>query len=94
MLRNLLLASVLGLGLGAFAPVQADSCPSPCYTYRWVTEYKHVTCYETRTVAYTKYCTRYDECNRPYQVAQVCYREVQVPVTRTVAVRRKVLVCD
>lgn len=40
--------------------------------------------YVTRQVAYEKPVTRYDHCGRPYVDCATCYREVQVPVRKTV----------
>ncbi len=81
-IRSLMCAAVLAVaGLGfAGSGVQASDC-TPTYRYEWVLRY------ETRQVAYTVCETRYDHCDRPYQVEVTRYRTVQVPVWQRVAVR-------
>jgi hypothetical protein len=64
-------------------------CP-PAVQYRWITEYRQVTCYENREVAYNVCVTRYDHCGNPVQVYETRYRTVRVPVTTTVPVRVRV----
>lgn len=79
-----------GLGLGCL--VMAS--PASAASYKQVTCYEKVVCYETRTVAYKKHVTRYDECGKPYTVCVTCYKSVKVPVEKVIAVTRRVLVCD
>jgi hypothetical protein len=81
---------VLGLALLAPASAQASDCAPVCCTYKTVVCYRQVTAYESQRLAYTRTVTCYDECGRPYTVSRVYYRDVQVPVTRTVAVTHRV----
>jgi hypothetical protein len=62
--------------------------PVPCW--KTIVVYENVTTYETRQVPYVRDVVHYDECGRPYTVQQTCYRNVQVPVTRSVAVTKRV----
>jgi hypothetical protein len=57
-----------------------------CYSYKKVTTYKTVVCYEARQQAYTKCVVEYDHCGRPYKVHKTFYRTVQVPVKKQVPV--------
>src|SRR5262249_15207849 len=88
MFRKLILTGVLSVaGLtGATAPALANDCC--CYKY--VTCYECVTCYETRSEPYQKVFTYYDHCGKPYCVTKTCYRDVQYPVKKYVAVTKKV----
>lgn len=76
-------AALVGLAmlLGGAQARASDYCPPAC-RYVWVTTYV------TREVPYTKVVTLYDHCGRPYKVARTCFETV------TVAVRKRVLVCD
>ncbi len=86
-LRHVVAAGFLGIAAGFLGGTSAraggygDYCQPACH-YAYVTEYV------PRTTTYTTYVTRYDHCGRPYRVAKVCYRTVQVPVSK------RVLVCD
>ncbi len=74
------------------APTATRACEPVCCC-KTVTCYEKVTEYECRTVCVpTKLCC-YDECGRPYVVIKNVYEQVQVPVTRLVAVTNRVKVC-
>jgi hypothetical protein len=59
----------------------------------YVTTYKYVTTYETRLEPYTRLVTLYDTCGCAYTVTRTSYREVEVPVTKKVAVTERVAFC-
>jgi hypothetical protein len=79
--------------LGLAIPARACE-PAACCTYKTVTCYETVTVMETRTEPYTRTVKMYDDCGRAYCVTRVCYREVEVPATKVVAVNKRVKVCD
>lgn len=89
-MRRMILAAALVLaGVGTAA---ANNYPPPGYKLVTVTETKIV--YETRSVAYTKEVTKYDHCGKPYNVCVTCYKDVEVPVKKTVTCSKLVKACD
>lgn len=84
-------AVVLSLGLAGNAKAGGYD---PCCHLKKVVTYECVISYECRTEAYQKAVTCYDHCGKPYTVWKTCYREVQVPVKKTVPVVKWVKVCD
>jgi hypothetical protein len=74
----MLAAAVVGAGTLFSAP--AVACDEP------VCEYRTVCIYETRTVPYYCTVTLYDECDQPYEVRVLRYKQVKVPVTKLVKV--------
>lgn len=81
-------AIALACGSLGFANAASACC------YKKVTCYETVVCYETRSVPYTKLELRYDECDKPYTVEVTCYKMVQVPIKKVVAVTKLVKMCD
>lgn len=57
----------------------ASHCPPNCY-------YKTIITYEYETQPIVEWITKYDHCDRPYQVKVVNYVTVRVPVKRLVKV--------
>jgi hypothetical protein len=90
-------ASLLALTLLVPAALLAGPAPAracdPCSSYKTVVCYERVTTYETKCVTVT-YDVTCDECGPPYTVTKTCYREVRVPVTKVIAVVKRVKVCD
>jgi hypothetical protein len=93
-LWGMLAVCVLALGL---VPVMGGAAgagePTQCCQYKYVTTCKYVTTYETRLEPYTRLVTLYDTCGCAYTVTRTSYREVEVPVTKKVAVTERVAFC-
>ena len=87
--RILTVCCVLALFAGSASVANA----SECCVWKQVAAYETVTDYVTKTVAYTRTVTLYDHCGKAYAATKVCYRDVVVPVQRTVAVTKWVKVC-
>ena len=88
-----LLAAVAALVLGLGGAASSARASDYCCTYKKVTTYECVVCYETRSEAYTKELVCYDHCGRAYTKCVTCYRDVQVPVKKYVPVTKIVKVC-
>jgi hypothetical protein len=65
-----------------------------CYKYKKVVTYKTVIDFEIRSEKYVKCVTLYDECDKPYKVNKVYYRDIKVPVKKVVAVVTWVKSCE
>lgn len=83
------LAAVVALGVGGAAKA-GDYHHG--HGYKKVVCYETVTCYETRQECYEVCVTRYDHCGKPYHAYVTKHRDVQVPVTKQVAVTKWVKV--
>jgi hypothetical protein len=76
-----------------FVPAASKACDPPsCYCYKYVTCYEKVIEYEDRCVCVTKKTICYDECGHSYVVTKNVTEHVKVPVTRYVAVTKRVKV--
>jgi hypothetical protein len=92
-MRRLLfqIAAVGFLALGAAGAASAcDDCP----VYKKVVCYQTVVSTEVQKVPYLKEVVQYDDCGKPYCSYEVCYKQVEVAVTRQVPVVRYVKECD
>jgi hypothetical protein len=93
MLKRAILAVVatvaVGVALTGSAQASDTYCP-PGYVLKRVVTCETVTCYQTQRVSYVVCVTRYDYCGVAYTVNETRYRDVQVPVQKTVNVTRYV----
>jgi hypothetical protein len=89
---SLLLSLALGATLLTSAGAARANDATYCYTYKTVVCHEKLTTYETRYEPYTQKTVCYDECGRAYTVLKTYYREVRVPVTKVVAVTKRVKV--
>ncbi len=95
-------ALVLSVSVNSFASAgekveykRAYCAETKCYCqYKKVVCYKTVTDYRIEKVKYVKCVTEYDHCGKPYEVKKVCYKEVEVPFEKEIAVVKWVKVCD
>jgi len=82
------------LGLAATGSAKAGGYDhEPQCTYKKVTHWETVVTWEVRREAYQKDFVLYDHCDRPYTVARTLYRDVKVPVKKSVPVTKWVKVC-
>ncbi len=89
------LFSVLAVALATTGAVPVTArAHEPCCTYKTVVCRAQVTHYVKKTIACPKQVICYDECGRPYTLTKVEYKEVTIPVTRTVLVTKRAKVCD
>ena len=84
-----LAAVVIAVGLSGAVASASDYAG-----YKKVVTYQTVTTYVLKPVPYEKAVTKYDYCGKPYTVIVICYKTVEVPVTKTIAVVKYVKVCD
>jgi hypothetical protein len=75
-------------------PAASQACDPSCCYYKVVTCYEKVIEYETRSVCVTRKTICYDECGHPYVVSKNVTEHVKVPVTRYVAVTKRVKICE
>ena len=98
-MKKMVAAAVVAMGLAGTATA-GDYGHKPGYKAVTVHETVWVTVYVdvVKSVPYEKTITKYDHCNKPYQVTITAYRDVTVQVakkvTKQVAVVKWVKVCD